>query len=85
MVQDKLKLIRGRNEILTASNGQEYIDLITGFGAVLLGHSHQPILDRIRKQLDDVCLTGRLQVPVVQEAADLVISGLTQPYRHLQF
>jgi acetylornithine/N-succinyldiaminopimelate aminotransferase len=85
MVLETLQITRGRNEILIASNGQEYIDLITGFGAVLLGHSNQAILERVRKQLADVWLTGRLQVPVVEEAANLVISGLTKPYRHLQF
>jgi len=82
---NKLHITRGRNDILIAANGQEYIDFITGFGAVLLGHSHQPILDRVRKQLDDVCLTGRLPAPVIEEAAKLVTAGLKEPYRFLQF
>ena len=82
---DKLHITQGRNDILIASDGRQYIDLVTGFGAVLLGHSNQSILDRVRKQLDDVWLTGKLDVPVVEEAANRVISSLAHPYRHLQF
>ena len=85
MVLDKLHITRGQNDVLIASDGQEYIDFITGFGAVLLGHGHRPVIDRVRKQLDDVWLTGRLEVPVIEEAANLVTAGLAKTYRHLQF
>ena len=82
---DKLRIAKGRNEILISSDGREYIDFVTGFGAVLLGHSNESILDRVHRQLDDIGLTGRLQVPVIEEAANLVTSGLKQPSRLLQF
>ena len=82
---DELHITGGRNDVLIASDGQEYIDFITGFGAVLLGHSNQSILDRVRLQLDKVWLTGKLSVPVIEEAAELVTSGLPQTYRHQQF
>ncbi len=77
--------IRGRNEFLVAADGQEYMDLITGFGAVLLGHCHQPIIDGVGQQLQAIWQTGRLRTPINEEAANLVTSSLGQPYKHLQF
>ena len=85
MLLDGLNFSRGRNDILLASDGKEYIDFVTGFGAVLLGHGNKRIVDRVRQQLEDVWITGRLSVPVIEEAANLAISGLAQAYRHLQF
>jgi acetylornithine/succinyldiaminopimelate/putrescine aminotransferase len=84
-VLDHLQIVKGRNDVLIAADGQEYVDLIAGFGALLLGHCREPIVERVRRQLDDVWLTGRLNVPVIAEARDLVESQIGSPYRLVQF
>jgi len=84
-VLDQLQIVKGRNDILIAADGHEYVDLIAGFGALLLGHCREPIVERVRRQMDDVWLTGRLSVPVIAEAVDLVESRIGSPYRLVQF
>jgi acetylornithine/succinyldiaminopimelate/putrescine aminotransferase len=86
MLLDRLQIVKGRNEILVATDGREYVDLICGFGAVLLGHGNPPIVARVRQQLDDVWLTSRIRTPSLEEATSLVNASFGgEPYRLLQF
>jgi glutamate-1-semialdehyde 2,1-aminomutase len=45
-------MARGRGPYLTDVEGNEYIDFLLGFGPMLLGHSPEPVLEAIRRQLD---------------------------------
>jgi glutamate-1-semialdehyde 2,1-aminomutase len=45
-------MVRGHGARLTDLDGNEYIDFLLSFGPMLLGHSPQPVLDAIRRQLE---------------------------------
>ena len=59
---------RGENDILFAEDGAEFIDLQTGFGAVILGHSNPNIVPHLSAQIDKIWTTGRLPSKVVESA-----------------
>lgn len=42
----------GRGSRLTDVDGNEYVDYALGFGPMLLGHSPEPVLEAVRRQLD---------------------------------
>src|SRR5580692_547670 len=42
----------GRGSRLTDVDGNEYVDYALGFGPMLLGHSPEPVLAAVRRQLD---------------------------------
>lgn len=43
---------RGEGCILWGSNNKKYIDLTMSLGTVLLGHSYQPVLEAVKKELN---------------------------------
>lgn len=46
----------GRGSNVLDVDGNRYVDLAGGFGALLLGHTPQPVLDAVRKQSENLCL-----------------------------
>lgn len=61
---------RGVNDILFAEDGTEYIDLLTGFGAVFLGHSNPNIVPMLADQVNKIWTTGRRASKVVEDAQE---------------
>ena len=80
-----IRVCRGRNDLLTAQDGRQYIDLIAGYGAVLLGHCRESTLERLNRQIHELWLPGKLAVPIVEEAKALVDSMLPTGRRVVQF
>ena len=54
-------------------DGNEYIDIVNGFGCIMFGHSPTFVLDAIKRQLDHGVAIGP-QSPLAVEVADLVCS-----------
>jgi glutamate-1-semialdehyde 2,1-aminomutase len=47
-----ITFVRGEGSKLIDIDGHEYVDWALGFGPMLLGHSPQPVLSAVRRQLD---------------------------------
>jgi glutamate-1-semialdehyde 2,1-aminomutase len=47
-----ITMVRGRGPYLTDIDGNEYIDFLLSFGPLLLGHSPEPVVEAIRRQLE---------------------------------
>lgn len=82
---DRLRIESGHDEFLVASDGRKYVDLVSGYGAALLGHCSPSVVDRVRRQLGLTWTTARLDVPVLEEAVGIVNSLIGRPYRLVQF
>ncbi len=52
-------------------DGNEYIDLVNGFGPVILGYDYDPVSAAIRRQLEEGIISG-LMYPEEVEAAELL-------------
>ena len=63
---------KGMNDILYAEDGREYIDLHTGFGAVILGHSNPNITPVLKDQVNKVWTTARQASRVVEDAQEAI-------------
>ncbi len=68
---ETLAISHGKNEFLYAMDNQKYIDLITGFGAVFMGHSNPSIVQHVQQQLNKVWTTGKIPVSLIEEATAL--------------
>ncbi|MCP5348438.1 MAG: aminotransferase class III-fold pyridoxal phosphate-dependent enzyme [Gammaproteobacteria bacterium] len=72
----QLRFDRGQNDCLYTEQGGKYIDLIAGFGSVILGHCHPQINSLMVEQLAKLTHSGRFPTPVLDSAyahlADLV-------------
>ena len=51
--QEPLFLVRGHGALVTDTQERTFIDLIMGWGALILGHAHPRVLRAIRRQLAD--------------------------------
>jgi acetylornithine/succinyldiaminopimelate/putrescine aminotransferase len=49
---------RGENDVLFASDGKRYIDLLSGSGTAFLGHANPAIVSALKQQLDLLWNTG---------------------------
>jgi 4-aminobutyrate aminotransferase-like enzyme len=48
----RLALARGRNEIVTDEDGNQYIDFVSGIGVGSVGHCHPHYVHALKKQLE---------------------------------
>ena len=62
---------RARGSRLWDIDGNEYIDIVNGFGCILFGHSPQFVVEAVRKQLDTGVAIGP-QSPLAIEVAELI-------------
>lgn len=49
-----VRLASGNGSRVRDIDGNEYLDLSSAFGALILGHGHEEFRDRIKKQIDDL-------------------------------
>jgi glutamate-1-semialdehyde aminotransferase len=63
--------VRSRGSRLWDLDGNEYIDILNGFGPIMLGHAPDFVKDALRRQLEDGFEIGP-QTPLAGEVAALV-------------
>lgn len=51
-----INVVRAKGSLLWDDKGRTYIDLMSGYGAAILGHSNQKINGAIREQLEDTSI-----------------------------
>src|SRR5262249_42739023 len=73
-VREQLLVARGVNDVVYDAEGNEYVDLFTGNGALLLGHVNPAVRDALRRQLDEVWIAGALKTPAYAAARAAVES-----------
>ncbi|HWV38894.1 MAG TPA: amino acid adenylation domain-containing protein [Vulgatibacter sp.] len=66
-----LVVVRSRGSRVWDVDGNEYVDVLNGFGSNLLGHGAEPVVRAIREQLENGFELG-LQTPLAGEVASLV-------------
>ena len=52
--------MRGEGIYLYDSTGKEYIDCLGGYGTFAFGHRHPRIVEAVKKQLDELPLSGKI-------------------------
>ncbi|MDW8084180.1 MAG: aspartate aminotransferase family protein [Candidatus Caldarchaeum sp.] len=50
--------VKGRGSRLWDADGNEYIDYLLGFGALINGHCHPRIVESIKKQSEEILMSG---------------------------
>jgi len=65
---DLPEIAHAEGSLAYASDGRRFIDLMMGFGAVFLGHTHPRITRRLQEQASKVWLSGRLPTAPAAEA-----------------
>lgn len=56
------------NDCVLSVDGEEYIDLISGFGSVVLGHGNPTVLKSLTDQLSQISHAGRFPTPILDHA-----------------
>lgn len=51
--------MRGEGCYLIDHEGRRYLDCLGGYGTFALGHRHPKVVEAVRRQLDDLCLSGK--------------------------
>jgi glutamate-1-semialdehyde 2,1-aminomutase len=78
-IDPPLCLRRGRGAYVEDLDGNRYIDYHAAYGAILLGHSHPAVNDRVRATMDDQVLFGvgttELEVEVAEKIVEHVPSA----------
>jgi acetylornithine/LysW-gamma-L-lysine aminotransferase len=80
-IRDELLLARGVNDLVYDAQGNEYVDLFTGNGALLLGHVNPAVRDALKRQLDEIWIAGALKSPGYGAACAAVESYFPANYR----
>ena len=78
MVGDLPRIVSARNDLLVDASGHQLIDLFCANGAAFLGHAHPDIAQAVKRQLDEVWLTGGLPT-AVGDAARQAVDALLPP------
>ena len=68
ILPDASRVVGAENDLLFTEDGERYIDLLCGCGAVLLGHGNPAIVSKVREQLDSVWITGAVPTRSGSEA-----------------
>lgn len=74
------EIVRGIGSRVTASDGRGFIDLMSGFGAVFLGHCRPAIVERLQQQADALWACARFDHPALAEAKKEVDAILPNGY-----
>ncbi len=65
-------MVSGRGAYLTDADGQEYVDLVSSWGPMVLGHAHPAVVDAVRATAVDGLSFGTPTIGEV-ELAELII------------
>lgn len=80
-------IVRAEGSFLYDDQGNRYIDAVSSWWCVNLGHSHPAIVDAIQKQTSILqhSILGNLTHPNAQELASRLAHLLPSPDRHVHF
>ena len=74
------ELSHATGSVAYAADGRRFVDLVTGFGAVFLGHCHPEVTARVSAQMGRLWACGRYPTPALAEAnariRDLLPAGM---------
>jgi len=70
----------GINDVLITSDGQSYIDFVSGYGSVIVGHANTVIIEGLKSQIDKLWVTGKYKHNRLDQACQLIQSFLTKDY-----
>jgi putrescine aminotransferase len=51
--------VRGDGCVITDHEGRQFIDCLGGYGTFTVGHRHPKVVEAVRRQLDDITLSGK--------------------------
>ncbi|HEY0865820.1 MAG TPA: aspartate aminotransferase family protein [Fimbriimonas sp.] len=51
--------VRGEGCYLFDHEGRKFLDCLGGYGTFSLGHRHPRVVEAVRRQLDEICLSGK--------------------------
>lgn len=51
--------MRGEGCYIYDQDGKAYLDCLGGYGTFALGHRHPKVVEAVKKQLDELCLSGK--------------------------
>ncbi|MEN3014924.1 MAG: aspartate aminotransferase family protein [bacterium] len=69
-----------KSEIIYAQSGEnteEYIDCLGLYGAILLGHNNEYVLEKVREQMTKQCMPSKVFLSSLHAAAAYLISQIT--------
>jgi glutamate-1-semialdehyde 2,1-aminomutase len=75
-ISPPLCLRRAHGSYVEDLDGNRYLDFHAAYGAILLGHGHPAVADRVRRETDDLILTGIGTTEVEVELAEKVVRHL---------
>lgn len=68
--------VSGRGSVLTATDGREYLDFLSGIATSSLGHGHPRLVEALREQLGRYIHVSNLyEIPEQSRAAELLVAG----------
>jgi 4-aminobutyrate aminotransferase/(S)-3-amino-2-methylpropionate transaminase len=79
----RLALARGRNEIVTDEDGNQYIDFVSGIGVGSVGHCHPHYVHALKKQLEQLTFSS-FTTEVRMKFLRLLASLLPKPLSRIQ-
>ncbi len=73
--------VKGEGCYIIDHEGRRYLDCLGGYGTFALGHRHPKVIEAVRNQLDDICLSGKAffsknMCDLAAELADIAPAGL---------
>ncbi len=73
--------VKGEGCYIIDHEGRRYLDCLGGYGTFALGHRHPKVIEAVRNQLDDICLSGKAffsknMCDLAAELADIAPEGL---------
>ena len=78
-----ISFIKGKGVWLTSTNGEQYLDALSGIAVCNLGHAHPAVTDAISDQASNLIHTSNIyNIPLQQKLADklTIISGMDQVF-----
>jgi 4-aminobutyrate aminotransferase / (S)-3-amino-2-methylpropionate transaminase / 5-aminovalerate transaminase len=79
----RIALARGRNEIVTDEDGNQYIDFVSGIGVGSVGHCHPHYVQALKKQVEELTYSS-FTTEVRMKFLRLLASLLPKPLSRIQ-
>jgi 4-aminobutyrate aminotransferase/(S)-3-amino-2-methylpropionate transaminase len=79
----RIALARGRNEIVTDEDGNQYIDFVSGIGVGSVGHCHPHYVQALKKQVEQLTYSS-FTTEVRMKFLRLLASLLPKPLSRIQ-
>lgn len=70
----------GLNDQLISQDGKSYIDFLSGYGSVIVGHSNEAVNQALKSQIDKLWISGKYQHSQREQTFEQIQSFLTKNY-----